>query len=101
MKLQRRVVIVTGGGRGIGEAIALAFAHEGADVAVVSRTPREIEETAAQVRTLGRRGMAVKADVSRWDEVNCLVEEILRAFQKMDILVNNGYPGLDRAIGGQ
>lgn len=97
MKLADKVAIVTGGGRGIGRAIALAFAREGANVIVASRTFSEIEETAAQIQALGRRGLALKADVSRWDEVNRLVEETLRAFGKIDILVNNA--GIQGPIG--
>jgi 3-oxoacyl-[acyl-carrier protein] reductase len=89
MKLSDKVAIVTGGGRGIGKAIALAFAREGADVVVAARTLPEIAQTAVEVQALGRRRLAVKADVSIWDEVNHLVEEALRAFGKIDILVNN------------
>lgn len=97
MKLPDRVAIVTGGGRGIGRAIALAFAREGADVVVASRTAREIEETAAWIEALGRRSLAVTADISRWAEVNHLVEKTLRAFGKMDVLVNNA--GIQGPIG--
>lgn len=97
MKLQDKVAIVTGGGRGIGRAIALAFAREGADVVVASRTPREIEEAATQIQALGKRGLAVQADVSRWDEVQRLVEEVLRAFGRIDILVNSA--GIQGPIG--
>ncbi len=96
-QLLDKVAIVTGGGRGIGRAIALAFAREGADVVVASRTPQEIEETAAEIQALGRRGLAVKADISQWDEVNHLVEETLSAFGRIDILVNNA--GIQGPIG--
>jgi len=97
MKLSDKIAIVTGGGRGIGKAIALAFAREGANVVVAARTSPEIAQTAAEIQALGRRSLAVKADVSRWDEVNHLVEETLRAFGKIDILVNNA--GIQGPIG--
>ena len=62
-RLLDRVAIVTGGGRGIGRAIALAYAREGADVAVVARSADEIAQTASEIESLGRKGLAVQADV--------------------------------------
>ena len=89
MKLQKRVAIITGAGRGIGKAIALAFAHEGADMVVVSKTLSEVEETAAQVRASGRRALALKVDVSKKDDVENMVKLTLQEFGGIDILVNN------------
>ena len=68
--LEGKVAIVTGGGRGIGRATALALAEAGADVAVAARTHREIEETAEAVTGLGQRGLAVVADISKPEDVH-------------------------------
>ena len=89
MKLEGKVAIITGGGRGIGRAIALAFAAEGADVAVVSRTLAEVEETALEVQAMGRRALAMKVDVSDREEVESMVKSVIQQFSKVDILVNN------------
>ena len=97
MKLKGRVAIVTGGGRGIGKAIALAFAAEGADVAVVSRTIREVEGTAKEVRALGCRALPMKVDVSDREEVQGMVSSVMQQFGKVDILVNNA--GVQPPIG--
>jgi NAD(P)-dependent dehydrogenase (short-subunit alcohol dehydrogenase family) len=88
-KLDGKTALVTGGGRGIGQAIALALAGEGCGVAVASRTQGEIELVVTEMENLGARGLAVQTDVSEPAEVNQMVEEILRAFGRIDILVNN------------
>ena len=85
-RLSDRVAIVTGGGRGIGKAIALAYAGEGADVAVVARTPQEIDLAAAEITALGRKGLAIQADVCNPDDVGRVVEVTLEAFGHVDIL---------------
>ena len=69
MKLAGKTAIVTGAGRGIGRACALALAGEGADVAVTARTQSEIDAVAAEVEALGRRALAVAGDVSREEDV--------------------------------
>ena len=89
MKLAGKVAIITGAGRGIGRAIALAFALEGADVLVASRTLSEVTATAEGVRALGRNALALKVDVSNRDEVDLMVAQGLEEFGKVDILVNN------------
>ena len=65
MKLAGKVAMITGGGRGIGRAMALCFAREGASVVVSARTRPEIEEVAREVEHLGQRSLAVQADVSK------------------------------------
>lgn len=89
VSLSHKVAIVTGAGRGIGQAIALAFAGEGASVVVTSRTPAEIEETAAQVQALGGRALAVQADVAIQAHVVRMVDQTIQSFGTVDILVNN------------
>lgn len=87
--LAGKTAIVTGGGRGIGQATALALAEAGADVVVASRTQREIVETAETIEALGRRSLAIQADVSDPYDVDHLVDTTLEIFEKVDILVNN------------
>jgi 3-oxoacyl-[acyl-carrier protein] reductase len=89
MKFKDKVAIITGAGRGIGKAIALAFAKEGADLAVISRTLAEVEQTAREAEGFGVRVLPLKVDVSRAEEVDSMVEETLQKFGKIDILVNN------------
>lgn len=94
MKLTDKTAIVTGGSRGIGKAIALAFAREGADVVVnYNRNKKAAEETAEEIRAMGRKCLIVQADVSEEAEAKRLVEETISAFGKIDILVNNA--GID------
>lgn len=87
--LANRVSIVTGAGRGIGKAIALAMADAGADVAVVARTPSEIEATAAEIRAMGRHSLAISADVCDGTQVERMTADVLSHFERIDILVNN------------
>jgi 3-oxoacyl-[acyl-carrier protein] reductase len=88
-RLKDKVSIVTGAGRGIGKAIALAFAHEEADVVVVSRSFSEVEETSNQIKALGRRSLPLKVDISKEDNVEKMSKTVLQEFGKIDILVNN------------
>jgi glucose 1-dehydrogenase/3-oxoacyl-[acyl-carrier protein] reductase len=89
-KLQDKVVLVTGASRGIGRAIALACAGEGAHVAVNYATrPHQAEEVVADIRRLGRRSIAVEADVSSGAQVRSMVEQVERELGPIDVLVNN------------
>lgn len=89
MKLDQKKALITGGGSGIGKAICLAFAKEGADIAVNDIDLKAAEETVNEIAKIGREGLAVKADVSQSKEVNQMVENILVKWNKIDILVNN------------
>ena len=89
MKLKDQVGIITGGGRGIGRAIALTFAREGASVAVVARTESEIESVAKEIRELGAKAIAIKTDVSDEDQVEAMVQKVLDEFGRIDMLVNS------------
>ena len=89
LSLRGKVAIVTGSGRGIGEAIALLFADHGADVVVCARSADQVEQTAAAVRARGRRALAMTVDVGDQERVEELVRATVRALGRVDILVNN------------
>jgi NAD(P)-dependent dehydrogenase (short-subunit alcohol dehydrogenase family) len=87
--LAGKVALVSGGGRGMGRAIALLFAEAGADVAVSSRTQPELKEVVEGVRAKGRRGLAVVADAGKTGDLRNLTAEVISEFGRIDILVNN------------
>src|SRR5688500_1521417 len=88
-QLTSQVAVVTGAGRGIGRAIALKFAQEGADVVCVSRTVENSEKVAAEIRALGRKAWAHAVDVADAPAVAAAGEKILAEATRVDILVNN------------
>ncbi|MBI4287090.1 MAG: SDR family oxidoreductase [Chloroflexi bacterium] len=92
MRLKDKVALVTGGASGIGRAICLTFAREGARIAVVDMNLKGAEEVAAEVRAQGSDATAVQCDVSKLNEAEAVVREVARRFRRIDILVNDaGY----------
>ena len=90
IRLDGRTALVTGGSKGLGLAIARAFAGSGADVAIVARRPEVLEQARAEIAALGGgRAHAVAADIATADGVGAAYESTMRAFGKVDILVNN------------
>lgn len=89
LDLGGKVAIVTGGGTGLGKEMALALASAGADIVVTARRRELIEETASEVRKLGRRGLAISADITKSEQVNQMVATALAEFGQVDILINN------------
>ncbi len=93
-KLDGQVAIVTGAGKGIGAAIARAFAEAGADVALGARTESDLQAVAADIEAMGRRALVVPTDVLDFDQLQRLADQTLATFGRIDILVNNagGFP---------
>jgi NAD(P)-dependent dehydrogenase (short-subunit alcohol dehydrogenase family) len=84
-----KVVVVTGGSKGLGRAMALGFAEAGADVVVASRKLELCETVAREVRALGRRALAVSCHVGDWDQCEALVDAAVAEFGRIDVLINN------------
>jgi NAD(P)-dependent dehydrogenase (short-subunit alcohol dehydrogenase family) len=94
------VALITGGSRGLGREVALAFARAGADIVVASRKLDTCEATAAEIVALGRHALPYACHVGRWDDLDTLVDAAYARFGKVDVLVNNAgmsplYPSLD------
>ncbi|HEY1827671.1 MAG TPA: glucose 1-dehydrogenase [Acidimicrobiales bacterium] len=99
LPLEGKVALVTGGSRGLGRAMALAFADAGADLIIASRKLDNCQEVAVEVEEMGRRALPVAFHVGHWDEIDGLVEQSYAAFGRVDVLVNNAgmsplYPSL-------
>jgi 7-alpha-hydroxysteroid dehydrogenase len=88
-RMDEKVAIVTGAGRGIGEGCALAFAEMGAHVVCAARTPDQIEDTAEKASAFGARAIAVPCDVSEREQMESVVERAMSEFGRIDVLVNN------------
>src|SRR5712671_3560754 len=99
MKLKGRTALVTGGSRGIGRAIALALAEEGADVVVnyvaSEKAAREVAET---IKTMGRRALIAQADVGDYPDTFRMAQEVLKEFGRLDILVDNAGINSDKTF---
>jgi 3-oxoacyl-[acyl-carrier protein] reductase len=90
MRLENKVCLVTGASRGIGRAIALTFAKEGANVVVnYSKSKDQAEDVVKEITKLGRKAISIKADVSRKNEVRVMVAQTIKQFKRIDVLVNN------------
>lgn len=89
MSLQGRVAIVTGAAQGIGRAIAESLAQAGADIAVADLDPSRSVETVNAIEKLGRKALSVKVNVADADDTKSMVEQVLKAWGKVDILINN------------
>jgi NAD(P)-dependent dehydrogenase (short-subunit alcohol dehydrogenase family) len=87
--LSGKVALITGGSRGLGLQMVRAFAQRGADVIIASRKLDACEAAAEEVRAMGRRALAVSANVSHWGQIDRLIDEAYAAFGRVDILVNN------------
>ncbi len=87
-RLEGRVALVTGGGRGIGKAVALAYAREGADVVVAALEQNEVDQAAQEIEAIGRKALAVQADVCQPEQVKAMVDATLDKFGKVEILFN-------------
>lgn len=98
MRLVNKVAIVTGVTSGIGRAITIRFAQEGADVVIVYLHSPRANEVVEQVKNLGRKAIAVRTDISHFVEVNKMVQQTIVEFGKIDILVNNAATTTTRAL---
>jgi 7-alpha-hydroxysteroid dehydrogenase len=88
-RMDDRVAVITGGGRGIGAATAVAMAEAGADVVIAARTEDQLRQIAAQVEAAGRRALTVSGDLSDLDVVASLADRAVEAFGRLDVVVNN------------
>lgn len=87
--LENKVALITGAGRGLGKACALALAHAGADIALGLRDVSTASDLEAEIKAMGRRVIRVQMDVSTLDEIRNAVDQIINSFGRIDILVNN------------
>ncbi len=100
MRLKDKIAIVTGSSKGIGEAIALAYAREGAHLVLAARTAELLEAVATKIRDLGREALPVVTDVTEEDPVKALMVAAKERFGQIDILVNNAGGGAYRPVWG-
>src|SRR5207302_9437298 len=91
--LNGKIALITGGGRGIGAAIALRLANLGATTIVCGRTLARLQHTAGQIRSAGGQGEAIACDVADWRSVTALADRVQKTFGRLDILVNNAGVG--------
>ncbi|MDK1023069.1 MAG: SDR family oxidoreductase [Gammaproteobacteria bacterium] len=99
--MQDKVVLITGGSRGLGRAMGLGFAEQGANIVVVSRKLDSCEATAKEIEAFGVQAMPYAAHVGHWDELGVMIDAVYERFGKIDVLINNAgmsplYPSLDQ-----
>jgi NAD(P)-dependent dehydrogenase (short-subunit alcohol dehydrogenase family) len=94
--IRDQTILITGAGRGIGRALAQAFADMGGDIVIAGRTTAELERTASEVRERGRRALIMPVDVRSVASVDTLIETTIREFGRLDILINNAGVYLNR-----
>src|SRR5687768_4893844 len=87
--LDGKVALVTGGARGIGRAIALRFAREGASVAVADLNEEGVRSVAAEIEATGQKALAIGVDVREGAQIRVMIEQVVRAFGRIDVLANN------------
>jgi NAD(P)-dependent dehydrogenase (short-subunit alcohol dehydrogenase family) len=89
ISLKGKVALITGGSRGIGRAIALAYAEQGADVAISARKLPDLEAVAKEIEAMGRKALPVASHIGKSEEIKSLVDQVKAKFGRIDILVNN------------
>jgi NAD(P)-dependent dehydrogenase (short-subunit alcohol dehydrogenase family) len=87
--LKGKTSVVTGAGRGLGRVLALALAQAGSDLVLMARHQEEIDRTAREVESTGRNVLAIQGDVTKEDDISRMVQTVLSAYGKIDVLVNN------------
>ncbi|KQC06329.1 MAG: hypothetical protein APR62_01195 [Smithella sp. SDB] len=95
--LKGKVAVITGGGRGIGQAIAFAFAKAGAKVVITSRKAQDLEATAEEIKAFGGEAFPLPAHLGKADEIKRMIDTVMKKFGRIDILVNNA--GASPAMG--
>jgi 7-alpha-hydroxysteroid dehydrogenase len=97
-RLDGKVAVVTGGGRGIGRGIALGMAECGADVVVIARRQDDVDAVAKEIESRGQKGLGISADVMDWDAIPAALDRVVDEFGGLDIMVNNAGGNLDRQM---
>lgn len=97
-RLDGKVAVVTGGGRGIGRGIALGLADCGADVVVMARRQEDVDAVAKEIEARGQRGLGMSVDVMDWNAIPAALDRVVEEFGGLDIMVNNAGGNLDRQM---